>query len=188
MGRFSKLVGMAKESYQDQKARESTSELDDKVAKRAAKIKERGEKRLGHDGIFDPTEDVLASVRFRGAPPQLSDDKVNKALGGLHDKLIDDDVEVSGEGDAQAWVVNHHDALIVLTDRRLMILQDQKVLGPHDILIEAPLDRIEQISFDRSMKGNKVIVAFKDESSVALPTESQHPEIMKVKFDQRPLR
>jgi hypothetical protein len=187
MAKLGKLWGMAKESFNDQRDRQRESEADDKLDRRAERIEQRGRRGVGRDGIFDPTEDVLMSSRQRVAPPQLSDDKLNAALGSLHDKLIDDDFEVTGDGDATRWVHDHPDTIVVLTDRRLLLLRNEKVLNPDDILAEHPIDRIEGFSHKRSMKGNKLYVSFKDGSTLGIPVETEDPEAFKVRFESRPL-
>jgi hypothetical protein len=68
------------------------------------------------------------------------------------------------------------------------VLRRGKTFTPDDILHEYPIERVGDVSYDRSMKGNKLIIGFKDGSSATLPVDEPKVEIFKVKFDTRPVR
>lgn len=168
MPSFSKLVGMAKESFKDQMADNKALDSSDEIDKRAADVQERGRDMLGTDGVFNSTEDVLIVAVQRGAPSEEHDDKVNKALSSLHKKMIDTEFVVKGDGRANEWP-QHDNCLVVLTDQRLLMLKRGKVFTSADVLYEVPVQEIEGFGGDTGMKGDKLTIAFKDGSSVEIP-------------------
>lgn len=122
---------------------------------------------LGTNGVFNSTEDVLIVGVQRGQPSDKFDDKVNKALTSLSKKLMDSEFVVRGEGKAAEWP-QQGNRLVVLTDQRLLLLQRGKVFTTDDILVEVPVQEIEGFSHETSMKGDKLTITFKDESSVEI--------------------
>jgi len=165
MSRFSNLVGMAKESFNSQMDQDKVQASEEAIDKRAADVQERGRDMLGTNGIFNSAENVLIVGVQRGEPSEKFDDKVNKALTSLSKKLIDSEFVVNGEGRASEWP-QQGNRLVVLTDQRLMLLQRGKVFTTDDILAEVPVQEIEGFSHSNSMKGDKLTISFKDESSI----------------------
>lgn len=181
MPSFSKLVGMAKESFQEQMGNDRAQEGEERIDKRAADIQKRGRDMLGTDGVFNSVEDVL----IVGLQPHLTneehDDKVNKALNALHNKMIDTEFVVKGEGKAAEWpqVGNR---LVVLTDQRLMLLDRGKVFTSKDVVYEIPVQELEGFSSNRGMKGDKLTIHYKDGSSVEIPCHDTVVEGFQYRF------
>lgn len=167
MSRFGKLAAMAKESFNSQMAHQKVEGAEEEIDKRAADVQGRGRDMLGTDGIFNSAEDVLIVGVQRGEPSDRYDDKVNKALSSLSKKLMDSEFVVEGEGRAAQWP-QEGNRLVVLTNQRLLLLQRGKVFTTEDIRAEVPVEEIEGFSHDSSMKGDKLIVTFKDGSSIEL--------------------
>lgn len=181
MSKFSKLVGMAKESFNEQMSNDRAEASMDEVDERAADVQKRGRDMLGTDGIFNAAEDVLVVGVQMGEPLDEHKDKVNAALTSFSKKVMDTEFVVTGEGRALHWPQDRN-RLVVLTSQRLMLLQRGKVFTSEDVLYEVPVQEIEGFSHERSMKGEKLRIHFKDESSIELGIKETQPEAYQYRF------
>jgi hypothetical protein len=181
MSKFSKLVGMAKESFNDQMASDRAEGAADEIDERAASVQKRGQDMLGTNGVFNSVEDVLIVGVQRGEPLEEHTDKVNAALTSLSKKLMDSEFVVTGEGRAAQWPQDRN-RLLVLTDQRLLLLKRGKVFTTDDIVYEVPVQEIEGFSHKRGMKGDKLTVQFKDESSIEIGMEDTPVEGFQYRF------
>lgn len=181
MSRFSKLVGMAKESFNDQMANDRAEGASEEVDKRAADVQSRGRDMIGTDGVFNVTEEVLVVGVQMGEPLDEHKDKVNAALTSFSKKLMDTEFVVTGDGRAAEWPQDRN-RLVVLTDQRLLLLQRGKVFTSEDVLYEVPVQEVEGFSHKRSMKGEKLVITFKDESSIELGIQDTQPEAFQYRF------
>jgi hypothetical protein len=161
---------MAKESFNSQMASDKAESSSDEIDERAADVQKRGRDMLGTDGVFNSVEDVLIVGVQRGEPSEKFDDKVNKALTSLSKKLMDSEFVVNGEGRAAEWP-QEGNRLVVLTSQRLLLMQRGKVFTSADIRYEIPVQEIEGFAGDTGMKGDKLTITFKDESSVEIPIQ-----------------
>lgn len=126
----------------------------------------------------DPTERVVAVEHIPvepGGAPGLEREAATGTASSVAAFARPADVDDHGPGDAELWPPAS-DALVVLTDRRLLVMRGgDRYLDRHDVLAAWWLDRLAGFSHHQGATGATLEVRFADGSTVDVPVTAGGP-------------